>query len=627
MRLRRSAELASGFSGVGTIEDRPSKSRSVSWKSGSRQGKILGSGKESNGYGSLSEYSPKEPGTGSGGASSSEIGPGRGPYHQGALSPLALPGPGRHSFHASPTSASGNARGEDSVESMETSPVVSASYGHGMAQTLPRAGHLQRRQSDRKDREGHHPDDLHALSEAALDVARAVERIERSRSRRREEKAGKEKKRRKEALANSGKGKGKARLDGMMEEDEGEGDDEDGEGEGMRDSFLSDRSSASDGGTRTGGRWMSTSNQSSPKAAISRLSSSGVEARGRHREKRTDGLLSPGLVGGEEGEEGVSSITLRETAREKEKSRSRSVIRGPKGKAAGVIFMGTWMLFGIGTKGGGYAGGSRGDLSRIDRGTVLDSPVFWQYSRAAAGDGGVSRLRDTVIMSSNLENKTHHDGQDGHDKHDDGHYNNEMIKRTIGRISAWICTTLYLTSRLPQIWKNVSVFSGICCARAELIFLIQYQRKSVEGLSILLFFFAFNGNLTYVLSILLNPAGSEGNNPETRTYYLLEALPYLLGSGGTLVFDLTIMFQSLFYGAVPPVPETTLSHSHSQSLTRSLSHSQHRSRSNVRTGSRSHGKVVDEESQPLLLSRGRSTNRNKSRLLPDDKGAEEYEDR
>jgi len=29
------------------------------------------------------------------------------------------------------------------------------------------------------------------------------------------------------------------------------------------------------------------------------------------------------------------------------------------------------------------------------------------------------------------------------------------MKRIIGRISAWLCTTLYLTSRLPQIWKNV----------------------------------------------------------------------------------------------------------------------------------------------------------------------------
>lgn len=31
-------------------------------------------------------------------------------------------------------------------------------------------------------------------------------------------------------------------------------------------------------------------------------------------------------------------------------------------------------------------------------------------------------------------------------------------ERTIGRIFAWMCTTLYLTSRLPQIWKNVRSF-------------------------------------------------------------------------------------------------------------------------------------------------------------------------
>jgi hypothetical protein len=29
--------------------------------------------------------------------------------------------------------------------------------------------------------------------------------------------------------------------------------------------------------------------------------------------------------------------------------------------------------------------------------------------------------------------------------------------RVVGRIFAWLCTTLYLTSRLPQIWKNVSI--------------------------------------------------------------------------------------------------------------------------------------------------------------------------
>lgn len=37
----------------------------------------------------------------------------------------------------------------------------------------------------------------------------------------------------------------------------------------------------------------------------------------------------------------------------------------------------------------------------------------------------------------------------------------EQKRRLIGRISAWACTTLYLTSRLPQIWKNVSLFCFI----------------------------------------------------------------------------------------------------------------------------------------------------------------------
>ena len=54
----------------------------------------------------------------------------------------------------------------------------------------------------------------------------------------------------------------------------------------------------------------------------------------------------------------------------------------------------------------------------------------------------------------------------------------------------------------------------------------QFMRKSVEGLSIFLFFFAFCGNLTYVASILLNPAGSA--SPSDAGHYLLEALPYVL---------------------------------------------------------------------------------------------------
>ncbi|KAL7006083.1 hypothetical protein EMMF5_004421 [Cystobasidiomycetes sp. EMM_F5] len=96
------------------------------------------------------------------------------------------------------------------------------------------------------------------------------------------------------------------------------------------------------------------------------------------------------------------------------------------------------------------------------------------------------------------------------------------IRRLIGRLSAWICVVFYLTSRMPQIWKN-------------------FRRRSVEGLSMLLFIAAFHGNLFYVGSILTSPLVQEEEG------YILESIPFLIGSGGTLVFDLIILFQSWLY--------------------------------------------------------------------------------
>lgn len=56
----------------------------------------------------------------------------------------------------------------------------------------------------------------------------------------------------------------------------------------------------------------------------------------------------------------------------------------------------------------------------------------------------------------------------------------------------------------------------------------------------LLFIMAFVGNSFYVLSILTNPLARIPG-------YLLESTPYLLGSGGTLCFDFTIVVQSFLY--------------------------------------------------------------------------------
>ncbi|CAD6964697.1 unnamed protein product [Tilletia controversa] len=124
-------------------------------------------------------------------------------------------------------------------------------------------------------------------------------------------------------------------------------------------------------------------------------------------------------------------------------------------------------------------------------------------------------------------------------------------EQLIGRSSAWTCTVLYLTSRLPQIWSN-------------------HMRKSVEGLSMLLFVAAFLGNLFYTISILANPKAGDwwtlltgGNGggggggaaggvsvvmgtatltPEQKTY-LRESLPFLIGSFGASFFDVTILSQ------------------------------------------------------------------------------------
>lgn len=90
----------------------------------------------------------------------------------------------------------------------------------------------------------------------------------------------------------------------------------------------------------------------------------------------------------------------------------------------------------------------------------------------------------------------------------------------LGRFFAWTCTTLYLMSRVPQLLKN-------------------RRRQSVEGLSASLFIFAVCGNFTYASSILTHPGQTIAS--------LTEALPYLIGSAGTLIFDFSIFCQFLYY--------------------------------------------------------------------------------
>ncbi|KAK9377494.1 PQ loop repeat-domain-containing protein [Lipomyces chichibuensis] len=99
-------------------------------------------------------------------------------------------------------------------------------------------------------------------------------------------------------------------------------------------------------------------------------------------------------------------------------------------------------------------------------------------------------------------------------------------RESVGRVFAWSCTTMYLTSRMPQIYTN-------------------FVRQSTSGLSVMLFIAAFCGNLLYTLSIVSSAATLDGGE---RADFLWEELPYLLGSAGTVGFDFTIFLQWIYYG-------------------------------------------------------------------------------
>lgn len=91
----------------------------------------------------------------------------------------------------------------------------------------------------------------------------------------------------------------------------------------------------------------------------------------------------------------------------------------------------------------------------------------------------------------------------------------EIAGLTLGYISA-VC---YLCARIPQIIKN-------------------YKEKSCEGLALLFFMLSLTGNLTYGTSLV-------AYSQERK--YLLNALPFLLGSLGTIVEDCIIFVQFRLY--------------------------------------------------------------------------------
>ncbi|KAL8799258.1 MAG: hypothetical protein Q9182_006025 [Xanthomendoza sp. 2 TL-2023] len=110
-----------------------------------------------------------------------------------------------------------------------------------------------------------------------------------------------------------------------------------------------------------------------------------------------------------------------------------------------------------------------------------------------------------------------------------------------GQIFGYLSAVLYLGSRVPQL-------------------LLNYRRKSTEGISMLFFLFACVGNLTYVMSIFAFEPECASLGRQNRALqcepgewsaeyrqYILVNTSWLIGSAGTLLLDMTIFAQFWIY--------------------------------------------------------------------------------
>jgi hypothetical protein len=146
--------------------------------------------------------------------------------------------------------------------------------------------------------------------------------------------------------------------------------------------------------------------------------------------------------------------------------------------------------------------------------------------------------------------KTYGRGGGGSEGPKPGAGQDHLLKiNALGQVFGWLCAVLYLGSRLPQL-------------------LLNWRRKSTEGVSVLFFLFACLGNLTFVLSIMaFDPkcASDDGcrRGEAARIYwqYVLVNLSWLAGSAGTLLLDMAIFVQFFLYSKVDEAEESSSSSS------------------------------------------------------------------
>ncbi|RSL51362.1 hypothetical protein CEP54_011462 [Fusarium duplospermum] len=97
----------------------------------------------------------------------------------------------------------------------------------------------------------------------------------------------------------------------------------------------------------------------------------------------------------------------------------------------------------------------------------------------------------------------------------DTEQDSDKMLETVGIMLGYGSAVCYSCARIPQIMKN-------------------YREKSCEGLAILFFLLSLTGNVTYFISLLAYS--------QEKTY-LLNAVPWFLGSLGTVGEDMIVFAQ------------------------------------------------------------------------------------
>lgn len=106
-------------------------------------------------------------------------------------------------------------------------------------------------------------------------------------------------------------------------------------------------------------------------------------------------------------------------------------------------------------------------------------------------------------------------------------------KIIIGTVFAWVSAALYFFSRLPQLWMN-------------------YKRKSTDDVSPFLFGCTLIGNASYAVSIMMSCEFISG---DAKWEFFLKELPYMIGSAGTIIFDVLYFYQLWLYSDKTKIDE------------------------------------------------------------------------